>query len=144
GSNRPRLYWAMCAAQGLGGVPVPIYADSVAQEMAYILDHAEVTIAVVEDQEQVDKLLSIVDRLPRLALIIYDETRGLRDYDHQRLKSIADVQQVGRDSLADVDGLQRWEEAVAAGKGEGLPLMRYPPAPPRPPKCAMPPFCNLI
>ena len=85
GSNRPRLYWAMCAAQALGGVPVPIYADSVAQEMAYILDHAEVTIAVVEDQEQVDKLLSIVDRLPRLALIIYDETRGLRDYDHQRL-----------------------------------------------------------
>ena len=64
--------------------------------MAYILDHAEVTIAVVEDQEQVDKLLSIVDRLPRLALIIYDETRGLRDYDHQRLKSIADVQQLGR------------------------------------------------
>src|SRR5262249_44564431 len=74
GSNRPRLYWAMCAAQALGAVPVPIYADSVAQEMAYILDHAEVTIAVVEDQEQVDKLLSIVDRLPRLALIIYDET----------------------------------------------------------------------
>src|SRR5207245_84533 len=70
GSNRPRLYWAMCAAQALGGVPVPIYSDSVAQEMAYILDHAEVTIAVVEDQEQVDKLLSIVDRLPRLALII--------------------------------------------------------------------------
>jgi len=81
GSNRPRLYWAMCAAQALGGVPVPIYADSVAQEMDYILDHAEVTIAVVEDQEQVDKLLSIVDRLPRLALIIYDETRGLRDYE---------------------------------------------------------------
>src|SRR5262249_46035525 len=60
GSNRPRLYWAMCAAQALGAVPVPIYADSVAQEMAYILDHAEVSIAVVEDQEQVDKLLSIV------------------------------------------------------------------------------------
>src|SRR5262249_52312297 len=47
GSNRPRLYWAMCAAQALGAVPVPIYADSVAQEMAYILDHAEVSIAVV-------------------------------------------------------------------------------------------------
>ncbi len=66
GSNRPRLYWAMCAAQALGAVPVPIYADSVAEEMAYVLDHAEVAIAVVEDQEQVDKLLSIADRLPRL------------------------------------------------------------------------------
>jgi long-chain acyl-CoA synthetase len=108
GSNRPRLYWAMCAAQALGAVPVPIYADSVADEMAYIFEHAEVTIAVVEDQEQVDKLLSIADRLPRLARIVYDEPRGLRDYDHQRLKSITDVQKLGRASLAaDADGLQR-------------------------------------
>src|SRR6516225_10216812 len=123
GSNRPRLYWAMCAAQALGAVPVPIYADSVAQEMAYILDHAEVSIGVVEDQEQVDKLLSIVDRLPRL-VIVYDETRGLRDYDHQRLKSFADVQQLGRDRLAaGADSLQRWEAAVAAGKGEDLAIM---------------------
>src|SRR5215472_13538448 len=73
GSNRPRLYWAMCAAQALGAVPVPIYADSVAEEMAYIIDHAEVTLAVVEDQEQVDKLLSISDRLERLTHIVYDE-----------------------------------------------------------------------
>jgi len=145
GSNRPRLYWAMCAAQALGGVPVPIYADSVAQEMDYILDHAEVTIAVVEDQEQVDKLLSIVDRLPRLALIIYDETRGLRDYDHQRLKSIAEVQQLGRDSLAaDVDGLQRWEEAVAAGKGEDLAIMLYTSGTTGRPKGVMLNFDNLI
>jgi long-chain acyl-CoA synthetase len=145
GSNRPRLYWAMCAAQALGGVPVPIYADSVAQEMAYILDHAEVTIAVVEDQEQVDKLLSIVDRLPRLALIVYDETRGLRDYDHQRLKSIADVQKLGRDSLgADVDGLQRWETAVAAGKGEDLAIMLYTSGTTGRPKGVMLNFDNLI
>ena len=100
GSNRPRLYWAMCAAQALGAVPVPIYSDSVAEEMAYILDHAEVTIAVVEDQEQVDKLISISARLPRLSLVVYDEPRGLRDYDHTRLKSIADVQKLGRDLLA--------------------------------------------
>ena len=145
GSNRPRLYWAMCATQALGGVPVPIYADSVAQEMAYILDHAEVTIAVVEDQEQVDKLLSIVDRLPRLALIIYDETRGLRDYDHQRLKSIADVQELGRDSLgADVDSLQRWETAVAAGKGEDLAIMLYTSGTTGRPKGVMLNFDNLI
>ena len=63
-------------------VPVPIYADSVADEMAYVLEHAEVTIAVVEDQEQVDKIISISDRLTRLTHILYDEPRGLRDYDH--------------------------------------------------------------
>src|SRR5205807_4155792 len=63
GSNRPRLYWAMAAGQALGAVPVPIYADSVADEMAYVLEHAEVTLAVVEDQEQVDKVLSGSERL---------------------------------------------------------------------------------
>ena len=60
GSNRPRLYWAMCAGQALGAVPVPVYADAVADEMAYVLAHAEVTLAVVEDQEQVDKIIAIV------------------------------------------------------------------------------------
>ena len=92
GTNRPRLYWAMCAVQALGAVPVPIYADSVADEMAYVLDHAEVTIAVAEDQEQVDKIISISDRLTRLTHILYDEPRGLRDYDHARLQWITDVQ----------------------------------------------------
>jgi long-chain acyl-CoA synthetase len=92
GTNRPRLYWAMCAVQALGGVPVPIYADSVADEMAYVLEHAEVTIAVAEDQEQVDKIISISDRLSRLTYIIYDEPRGLRDYDHGRLQWITEVQ----------------------------------------------------
>jgi long-chain acyl-CoA synthetase len=145
GSNRPRLYWAMCAAQALGGVPVPIYADSVAEEMAYILDHAEVTIAVVEDQEQVDKLLSIVERLPRLALIVYDETRGLRDYDHQRLKWITDVQKLGRDRLCDgAGGLQRWEAAVAAGRGEDLAIMLYTSGTTGRPKGVMLTFDNLV
>ncbi len=76
GGNRPKLYWAMCAGQALGAVPVPLYADAVAEEMAYVLDHAEVKLAVVEDQEQVDKILSISDRLTRLGWLLYDEPRG--------------------------------------------------------------------
>ncbi len=67
GNNRPRLYWAMCAGQALGAVPVPVYADAVADEMAYVLAHAEVTLAVVEDQEQVDKIIAVSDRLRSLA-----------------------------------------------------------------------------
>ena len=72
----------MCAGQALGAVPVPVYADAVADEMAYVLAHAEVTLAVVEDQEQVDKIIAISDRLPQLGQVIYDEPRGLKDYDH--------------------------------------------------------------
>ena len=126
GSNRPRLYWAMCAGQALGAVPVPIYADSVADEMAYVLEHAEVTVAVVEDQEQVDKVLSIQDRLSTLRHMVYDEPRGLRDYDRGKLSWIADLQKVGRDKLAsDASRLAAWEASVAQGRGSDLAVMLY-------------------
>ncbi len=126
GGNRPKLYWAMCAGQALGAVPVPLYADAVAEEMAYVLDHAEVKLAVVEDQEQVDKILSISDRLSRLGWLIYDEPRGLRDYDHARLKSFRDVQQLGRDALASDPGrLARWQQSIDAAKGGDLAVMLY-------------------
>jgi len=126
GSNRPRLYWAMCAGQALGAVPVPIYADSVADEMAYVLEHAEVTVAVVEDQEQVDKVLSIQDRLTTLRHMVYDEPRGLRDYDRGKLSWIVDLQKVGRDKLAsDGSRLAAWEASVAQGRGSDLAVMLY-------------------
>jgi long-chain acyl-CoA synthetase len=97
GDNRPQLYWAMAAAQCLGGVPVPLYQDSVATEMAYILDNADARFAVVEDQEQVDKLLEIREGLPKLEKIIYKDTRGMRHYSQPFLHAYADVQRVGRD-----------------------------------------------
>ena len=59
GDNRPRLYWAQLAAQCLGGIAVPVYQDAIATEMAYVLDHAEISVVVAEDQEQVDKILSL-------------------------------------------------------------------------------------
>ena len=77
GANRPRLYWTFAAAQSLGAVPVPVYADAVADEMAYVLDHAGVRFAVVQDQEQVDKIDSSAERIPALKTVIYDEPRGL-------------------------------------------------------------------
>jgi long-chain acyl-CoA synthetase len=126
GQNKPRLYWAMCAAQVLGAVPVPLYADSVAEEMAYVLDHAEVSLVVAENQEQVDKILSISDRLPRLTYILYDEPRGLRDYEDKNLKWINEVQKLGRDKLAaGMDALARWQAEVAQGKGADLAIMLY-------------------
>ena len=66
GDNRPQFYWSMLAAQCLGAVPVPVYQDAVAEEMVFVLDHAETRFAVVENQEQVDKLIGIKQRLPLL------------------------------------------------------------------------------
>ena len=76
-----------------------------------------VTVAVVENQEQVDKVLSIADRVSTLRHMVYDEPRGLRDYDRAKLSWIDDVQKVGRDKLADPARLARWEASVAQGQG---------------------------
>ena len=98
GRNRPYFYWAMVAIQSAGGVPVPIYQDSVAEEMAYVLDHCSARFVVAEDQEQVDKVLEIQDRLPELEQIIYLDPRGMRKYDKTRLHAYADVQEAGREA----------------------------------------------
>ncbi len=113
GSNRPHLYWAMVAIQSAGAVPVPIYQDSVAEEMAYVLEHCGARFAVVEDQEQVDKVLDIHDRLPDLAEIIYLDPRGMRKYDHERVHNYAALQERGRNAGVEADRKAR-SEALSA------------------------------
>jgi len=126
GSNRPKLYWSIMAAQSLGAIPVPVYADAVADEMAYVLDHAEVSIAAVQDQEQVDKLISVKDRVPSLGHILYDEPRGLRDYDHAKLHPIDAIIERGTAILHEgPDIAAKFERTVAEGKGEDVSIILY-------------------
>lgn len=96
GDNRPRLYWAMAAAQCLGGIPVPLYQDAPVEDMRFVLENAEIAFAVVEDQEQVDKLLEIKQQYPTLQHISYDDERGMRHYRQPELISYAALQEVGR------------------------------------------------
>jgi len=95
GANRPRLYAAMLAAQSLGAIPVPLYQDAVAAECVFPIDNAEVRFCVVEDQEQVDKMLEIRDRCPQLAHIYYDDPRGLRNYTEEGLGALAELVAAG-------------------------------------------------
>ena len=97
GENRPRLYWAITAAQALGGIPVPLYQDAVAQEMVFVFQNADIACAIVEDQEQVDKLLEILPQCPHLRHIIYDDARGLRRYTQPELISFEELQRRGRE-----------------------------------------------
>lgn len=96
GDNRPRLYAAMLAAQSLGAVPVPLYQDAAATEYAFPINNAEVRFAVVEDQEQVDKLLELREQCPQLARIWYDDPRGLRHYAEPGLASLDALAEAGR------------------------------------------------
>jgi long-chain acyl-CoA synthetase len=97
GDNRPRLYWAQVAAQCLGGIPVPVYQDSIAKELVYVWNHADVSVIVAEDQEQVDKVLGLKPELAALRLVVYDDPRGMLHYRHDWLKSFAEVQELGRE-----------------------------------------------
>ncbi len=126
GGNRPRLYWSICAAQMLGAIPVPVYADAVAEEIAGVLENAGVSLMVAEDQEQVDKALSILDRLPSLKRILHDETRGLGDYgDPRLLLPLDEVIARGRADLKKPE-IAAWLDAlIDAGEGCAPSIMLY-------------------
>ena len=96
GDNRPRLYATMLAAQWLGAVPIPLYQDAVAAEFVFPINNAEVAFAIVEDQEQVDKLLEIREQCPQLQRLWYDDPRGLRNYSEPGLASLDALIDEGR------------------------------------------------
>ncbi|MGE0847790.1 MAG: AMP-binding protein, partial [Flavobacteriaceae bacterium] len=125
GDNRPRLYWTFAAAQALGAVPVPMYQDSVAEEMGYVVEHAEISFAVVEDQEQVDKLLEIREKNKAIRHIVYDEPRGMKNYAVDGLHSMDAVIEIGRAAVAGENGDAVWLEEIAKGGGEDTAVMLY-------------------
>ncbi|GGH33944.1 long-chain acyl-CoA synthetase [Cribrihabitans marinus] len=96
GRNRPYLYWSMVAVQMVGAVPVPLYQDAVAEEMAYVLGHCGARFVIVSDQEQVDKVIEVQDQLHQMEHVLYLDPRGLRKYDHHTLHQFSHVQEQGR------------------------------------------------
>ncbi|MBI5911502.1 MAG: AMP-binding protein, partial [Betaproteobacteria bacterium] len=123
GDNRPRLYWAMAAAQCLGGVPVPMYQDAVAQELLFVLQDAEVKFAIVEDQEQVDKLLEVKQQCAQLEHILYDEPRGMRHYHQHFLHGLDAIQQMGRTHMRNHPEFLGAE--IAQGNADDVAIILY-------------------
>ncbi|MDO5086490.1 MAG: AMP-binding protein [Comamonadaceae bacterium] len=123
GDNRPHLYMAFLAAQSLRGVPVPMYQDAVAAEMAFVLEDAEIRFAFAEDQEQVDKLLELRASLPGLTHIIYDDPRGMRNYRAEGLISVEQLFELGRRYEQDHPGF--FDAAVAQVQPDDVAVILY-------------------
>ncbi len=142
GDNRPRLYWAMVATQALGGIPVPLYQDSVAEEMLYVLENADVKFAIVQNQEQTDKLLEIKDRLPHLEHICYEEPRGMHSYSQDSLHYYKDMQKNGQ--LFHSENPDFFLNEIEKSKGSDIAIFLYTSGTTGNPKGVVLTFDNLI
>ncbi len=123
GENRPRLYASMLAAQALGAIPVPLYQDAAATEFVFPINNAEVRFAIVEDQEQVDKLLELRSQCPLLSRVWYDDPRGLRNYHEEGLTSLDELIEAGRVHLAAQAGF--FDAEVAKGDAHDVAAMFF-------------------
>jgi long-chain acyl-CoA synthetase len=127
GANRPHLYMAVVAAQSLRGVPVPLYQDAVASEMVFMLQDAAIDFVIVEDQEQVDKLLECrelqKDQQHGIRHIIYDDPKGLRHYEQPGLISYEQLRELGR--TFDKANVGHYDRAVASGEASDVGVILY-------------------
>ena len=123
GANRPRLYATMLAAQSLGAIPVPLYQDAVGAECVFPLNNAEVRFCLVEDQEQVDKLLEIREQCPQISNIYFDDPRGLRNYEEQGLASLDSLIEAGKAHVA--KNPQWFQSEVAKAQPDDVAAMFF-------------------
>jgi len=121
GDNRPDWVAAEIASHAIGGMSLGLYRDVLDEEAAYLLNYGESRLVFAEDEEQVDKLLTLADRVPHLKHIVYSDPRGLRKYDDSRLMSADKLAAMGRERAAREPGL--YEKMVDATRGEDVAIL---------------------
>ncbi|MGD8369585.1 MAG: AMP-binding protein, partial [Desulfobacterales bacterium] len=123
GDNRPEGLWAEMAALCAGGIGVWLFQDCLIDEVRYIIDHSDSRFLFGEGQEEVDKALSIIDECPKLEKVIWDDPKGMRNYDQDCLISLKEVQELGRE--LEKEQPNRFEELIEQGTGSEVALLFY-------------------
>ena len=121
GDNRPDWVSAEIATHAIGAMSLGLYRDVLDEEAAYLLSYGEAKLVFAEDEEQVDKLLTLADRVPNLKHIIYSDPRGMRKYDDPRLMAAHKLASMGRDRAAREPDL--YDKLVDATKGEDVAIL---------------------
>lgn len=142
GDNRPELYYVAMATQALGGVSCGMYQDTLADQLAQLLDFADARFVFCEDQEQTDKVLSMEDRLPKVERVIVDDWRGMWRYQHPKLLRFADLETLGREFLSRQP--DRFQQEVARGRGDDVAIFCLTSGTTSLPKLAMLSHRNLL
>ncbi len=142
GDNRPEWVWSELAAQAAGAASVGLYQDSNVAEVAYVIDHCDASVVVAEDQEQVDKILDMLPKLPKVRHVVYTDPRGLRKYAHEKLLSFEAVEEKGRELGAAEPA--RFAASVKKGKADDVAIVCYTSGTTGNPKGAMLTFRNLL
>ena len=142
GDNDPHWFWAQLAAQAAGGVITGVFSSSGAKKVKYFLEHSDAKIVVVQDQEQVDKILEIKGELPLLKKVIYWDPKGLRSYDDPILASFDSIVEIGAKYGQDHPGV--FEESIAKGRTSDLALLMYTSGTTGLPKATMVSYGSLV
>lgn len=121
GDNRPDWVSAEIAAHAIGAMSLGMYRESLAEEVVYLLTYGETKLVFAEDEEQVDKLLELGDRVPHLRHIVYSDPRGMRKYDDPRLIDAAKLAEMGRARAAREP--QLYDQLVDATNGEDVAVL---------------------
>ena len=121
GDNRPDWVAAEIASHAIGAMSLGLYRDVLHEEAAYLLNYGEARLVFAEDEEQVDKLLSLADRAPHLKHVVYSDPRGLRKYDDPRLMPADKLAAMGRERAGREAGL--YDRLVDATSGEDVAIL---------------------
>lgn len=142
GDNRPELYYLAMATQALGGVSCGMYQDTLAEQLAELVDFADARFVFCEDQEQVDKILAMEDRLPKVERVVVDDWRGMWRYHHAKLVRFSELEALGREFLAREP--DRFLQEVAQGRGDDVAIFCLTSGTTSLPKLAMLSHRNLL